>query len=126
MNSSIFEPKWDNENESIRIGEQNMKCKINRNAAKELKKMLAKEDGQGKMFRVFVSHMHGDHAHYELMLDTPKEHDEVVKTDKDINFILDTREEFLDGVWIQFFHVPKEEWVITNPSKGSHDHHHHH
>lgn len=103
-----------------------MKCKINRNAAKELKKMLEKEEAQGKVFRVYVSHMHGDHAHYELMLDTPTEYDEVVKTDKDIDIILDTREEFLDGVWVQFFYVPKEEWVITNPSKESHGHHHHH
>ena len=102
-----------------------MKCKINRNAAKELKKMLEKEEAEGKMFRVYVSHMHGDHAHYELMLDTPTEHDEVVKTDKDIDIILDTREEFLDGVWVQFFYVPQEEWVITNPSKDSHGHHHH-
>jgi Fe-S cluster assembly iron-binding protein IscA len=103
-----------------------MKCKINRNAAKELKKMLEKEEAEGKIYRVYVSHMHGDHAHYELMLDTPTEHDEVVKTDKDIDIILDTREEFLDGVWIQFFYVPQEEWVITNPSKESHGHHHHH
>jgi Fe-S cluster assembly iron-binding protein IscA len=102
-----------------------MKCKINRNAAKELKKMLEKEEAQGKMFRVYVSHKHGDHAHYELMLDTPTEHDEVVKTDKDIDIILDTREEFLDGVWVQFFYVPQEEWVITNPSKDGHGHHHH-
>ena len=102
-----------------------MKCKINRNAAKELKKMLEQEEAEGKMFRVYVSHMHGDHAHYELMLDTPTEHDEVVKTDKDIDIILDTREEFLDGVWVQFFYVPQEEWVITNPSKDSHGHHHH-
>ena len=102
-----------------------MKCKINRNAAKELKKMLEQEEAEGKMFRVYVSHMHGDHAHYELMLDTPTEHDEVVKTDKDIDIILDTREEFLDGVWVQFYYVPQEEWVITNPSKDSHGHHHH-
>jgi iron-sulfur cluster insertion protein len=103
-----------------------MKCKINRNAAKELKKMLEKEETQGKSFRVYVTHMHGDHAHYDLMLDTPTEHDEVVQTDKDIDIILDTRDEFLDGVWIQFFYVPKEEWVITNPSKENHEHHHHH
>lgn len=103
-----------------------MKCKINRNAAKELKKMLEGEEAQGKLFRVYVTQMHGDHAHYELMLDTPTEHDEVVKTDKDIDIVLDTREEMLDGVWIQFFYVPKEEWIISNPAKESHDHHHSH
>lgn len=102
-----------------------MKVKINRNAAKALKEMLEQEEAQGKMVRVYVSHMHGDHAHYDLMLDTPTEKDEVVKSDKEIDFILEKGNEYLDGVWIQFFHVPKEEWLITNPSKGSHDHHHH-
>jgi Fe-S cluster assembly iron-binding protein IscA len=106
------------------IGETNMKVKINRHAAKALKKMMEGEEAEGKLFRVYVTNMHGDHAHYDLMLDTPTEHDEVVKTDKDIDFILDTRDEFLDGVWIQMFHVPKEEWLITNPSKGGHHHHH--
>ena len=103
-----------------------MKCKINRNAAKELKKMLADENAEGKMIRVYIDHIHGDHAHYGLALDTPGEHDEIVKTDKEIDIILDTREEFLDGVWIQFFHVPKEEWIITNPSKEGPGSHHHH
>jgi Fe-S cluster assembly iron-binding protein IscA len=101
-----------------------MKCKINRNAAKELKKMLENEEAQGKMFRVVITNMHGDHAHYDLVLDTPTENDEVVKTDKDIDIILDKSEEYLDGVWIQYFHVPKPEWVITNPSKDDHGHHH--
>ncbi|MDN3015253.1 iron-sulfur cluster assembly accessory protein [Paenibacillus sp. BSR1-1] len=101
-----------------------MKVKINRIAAKALKKMMDVEEAEGKMFRVYVTSIHGDHAHYDLMLDTPTENDEVVKTDKDIDFILDKNDENLDGVWIQYFQVPKEEWVITNPSKGSHHHHH--
>src|SRR6476620_9531301 len=100
-----------------------MKCKINRNAAKVLNQMLSSDDAEGKMLRVVITHMHGDHAHYDLALDTPTEHDEVVKTDKDIDVLLDTREEFLDGVWIQYYYVPEEGFVITNPSKGSHHHH---
>ncbi|GAA0356745.1 iron-sulfur cluster assembly accessory protein [Bacillus horti] len=100
-----------------------MKCKINRNAAKVLNQMLSSEDAQGKTLRVVITHMHGDHAHYDLALDTPTEHDEVVKTDKDIDVLLDTREEFLDGVWIQYYYVPEEGFVITNPSKGNHHHH---
>lgn len=99
-----------------------MKCKINRNAAKVLKKMLEGEEAEGKMVRVYVTQLHGDHAHYGIKLDTPTEHDEIVKTDKDIDVLLDTRDEFLDGVWIQYFYVPKEEMVITNSSKGSHRH----
>ncbi|RDU35261.1 iron-sulfur cluster assembly accessory protein [Neobacillus piezotolerans] len=99
-----------------------MKVKINRNAAKVMKEML-KTAGDGQLFRVIITHMHGDHAHYDLVLDTPKEHDEVVKTDKDIDIILDSREEYLDGVWIQYFYVPREEFLITNPTKGGHHHH---
>lgn len=101
-----------------------MKCKINRMAAKALNEMIEINEGsEGKMIRVYVTHMHGDHAHYDLKFDTPNEFDEVVKTDKGIDILLDTRDEYLDGVWIQYFQVPKEEFVITNPSKS---HHHHH
>jgi iron-sulfur cluster insertion protein len=101
-----------------------MKCKINRNAAKVLKQMLTSKEAQGKMFRVVITEMHGSHAHYDLVLDTQTEHDEIVKTDKDIDILLDKRENFLDGVWIQYFYVPQEELIITNPSKGYPAHHH--
>ncbi|MDQ0269838.1 iron-sulfur cluster assembly accessory protein [Cytobacillus purgationiresistens] len=102
-----------------------MKCKINRNAAKVLHKMLDSQEAEGKMIRVFITHMHGDHAHYDLKLDTPTEHDEIVKTDKDINILLDKREEFLDGVWIKYFYVPQEGFEINNPAKDGNGHHHH-
>lgn len=101
-----------------------MKVKINRNAAKELKKMLESEAAEGKMIRVYVAEMHGDHAHYGIMYDDPNEHDTIVKTDKNIDILLDSREEFLDGIWIQYFYVGDEGFVITNPSKGWHNHHH--
>lgn len=97
-----------------------MKCKINRNAAKVLKKMLDSEEGQGKMIRVVVTHVHGDHAHYDIELDAPTENDEIVKTDKDIDIILEKDNEYLDGVWIQYFYVPQEEMFITNPTFGHH------
>lgn len=103
-----------------------MKCKINRNAAKVLNKMLSSEEAEGKMIRVYITYMHGDHAHYDLKLDTPTEHDEIVKTDKGIDILLDKREEFLDGVWIKYFYVPEEGFEITNPSKEPQGHHHHH
>lgn len=99
-----------------------MKCKLNRNAAKHFKKLLATEEAEGKMIRVFVTHQHGDHAHYDYMLDTPTENDEVVHTDKEIDIILEKNNPFLDGVWLQYFYVPREEMSITNPSFG---HHHH-
>ncbi|MFB6467095.1 iron-sulfur cluster assembly accessory protein [Cytobacillus sp. Hz8] len=100
-----------------------MKVKMNRNAAKVLAKMLESEAAKGKMIRVYVTEKHGDHAHYAIDFDTPNEHDEIVKTDKGIEVILDKRDPFLDGVWIQYFYVPQEEFVVTNPSMG---HHHHH
>ncbi|WP_141432753.1 iron-sulfur cluster assembly accessory protein [Bacillus sp. 03113] len=100
-----------------------MNCKINRNAAKVLKKMLESEEAQGKSIRVFVTHAHGNHAHYDLKFDSPTEFDEVVSTDKEIDVILDTREPFLDGVWIKYFYVPQEGFEITNPNFESHHHH---
>ncbi|KHD85062.1 heme biosynthesis protein HemY [Heyndrickxia ginsengihumi] len=103
-----------------------MNVKINRNAAKKLNSILSTPEAEGKMIRVYITHMHGDHAHYDIALDTPKEHDEIVKTDKDIDILVDAREEFLDGVWIQYFYVPQEEFVITNPAKDREHHHHHH
>jgi Fe-S cluster assembly iron-binding protein IscA len=102
-----------------------MKCTINRNAAKVLTEMLSKEEAQGKMVRVIITHMHGDHAHYDITLDTPTENDEIVKTNKGIDVLLDKNEEFLDGVWVKYFYVPQAGFEITNPSKESHGHHHH-
>ncbi len=71
-------------------------------------------------FRVYVTHMHGDHAHYGLKLDEANEHDEVVMTDKEIEVILQKDEPFLDGVKIDYLYLPEEGHVITNPSKGYH------
>ncbi|WP_102349132.1 heme biosynthesis protein HemY [Bacillus sp. Marseille-P3661] len=102
-----------------------MKCKINRNAEKKLTEMLNSPGGEGKKVRVFITYMHGDHAHYDVKLDTPTEHDEIVQTDKGIEVLLDKREEFLDGVWIKYFYVPQEGFEITNPSKEPQGHHHH-
>lgn len=99
-----------------------MKCKINRNAAKVLKKQLESEEGQGKMVRVYVTHQHGDHVHYGIKFDIPTEQDEIVKTDKDIDIVLERGNDWLDGIWIQYFYVPEEGFVITNPSKGGHHH----
>ncbi|MFY4777031.1 iron-sulfur cluster assembly accessory protein [Metabacillus sp. RGM 3146] len=99
-----------------------MNAKINRNATKVLNKMLSSEEGENKFVRVSVTHMHGDHAHYEIGLDTPSENDEIVETDKGIKVLLDKNQEFLDGVWIQYYYVPEEGFVITNPSKGGDQH----
>ncbi|KKO52819.1 heme biosynthesis protein HemY [Paenibacillus sp. DMB20] len=100
-----------------------MKCKITRNAAKVIKRELDKEENQGKKLRVVITHAHGDHAHYGLDLDTPGENDEIVSTDKDIDVILESGQELLDGVKIDYLYLPQEGFVITNPSKGNHGDH---
>jgi iron-sulfur cluster insertion protein len=101
-----------------------MQCKINKNAAKVIKKELESGEGKDKMVRVYVTEAHGDHVHYGITFDTPKENDEIVKTDKDIDVLLEAGNEWLDGVWIQYFYLPNEGFVITNPKKGNHHHHH--
>lgn len=100
-----------------------MKVKITRNAAKVLKKELAKEDSQGLMVRVQVAHRHGDHAHYALGLDTQGSNDVVVETDKDISVLLDANEPLLDGIIIDYLYLPQEGFMITNPSKGNYGDH---
>lgn len=96
-----------------------MKCKISRNAAKMIKLELDKPENEGKLLRVYVTHAHGDHAHYGMGIDTPTEKDVVVSTDKDIDVILEKDNEFLDGVRIDYFYVPEEGFAVTNPSKGN-------
>lgn len=95
-----------------------MHCKMNRNAARVFREWLKDEKAGGKMVRVYVTEIHGNHAHYGVMLDEPNEHDEIVHTEKGIDVLLDTREDFLDGVFIQFLYVPEEQFVISNSSKG--------
>lgn len=100
-----------------------MKCKITRNAAKVLHRELAKEENAGYKLRVYVTHAHGDHAHYGLQLDEQKEGDVLVQTDKDIDVLLAEGDEWLDGVKIDYLYLPEEGFVITNPTKGNHGDH---
>ncbi len=100
-----------------------MNCKITRNAAKKIKEIMEKEDTQGKTLRVYITHSHGDHAHYGIGVDEPGENDVIVKTDKDIDVLLDRNQELLDGVKIDYLYIPKEGFVITNPGKGNHGDH---
>jgi Fe-S cluster assembly iron-binding protein IscA len=100
-----------------------MKVKISRNAAKVLKEELEKEENKGLKVRVQVSHKHGDHAHYALGLDDPSPKDVVVMTDKGIEVLLDKDEPLLDGIRIDYFYLPQEGFMITNPSKGNYGDH---
>ena len=97
------------------------------------------------LYPLHPSHLQQYHSHYTAILNihmenkspdyneilirqavpnSPTEYDEIVKTDKDIDILLDKREEFLDGVWIKYFHVPEPGFELINPQKGSHGHHH--
>ncbi|MBP2001333.1 Fe-S cluster assembly iron-binding protein IscA [Paenibacillus shirakamiensis] len=102
-----------------------MSVKITRNAAKIIKLELEKEEHQGKglLLKVFITHAHGDHAHYGMDLAKPEEKDQIVSTDKEIDVIIDPNEPLLDGVKIDYLYFPEEGFVITNPSKGNHGDH---
>jgi Fe-S cluster assembly iron-binding protein IscA len=96
-----------------------MNVKISRSAAKVLQLELDKEENQGLSVRVQVTHKHGDHAHYGLGLDDRTDKDVVVTTDKGIDVLLDKDEPLLDGIRIDYFFIPEEGFMITNPSKGN-------
>jgi Fe-S cluster assembly iron-binding protein IscA len=100
-----------------------MQCKITRNAAKVILKELEQEEHKELKVRVYVTHAHGDHAHYGLSLDKPTDADEVVQTDKEIEIIMERGNSLLDGVKIDYIYTPQEGFVITNPSKGNHGDH---
>ncbi|RRJ64746.1 iron-sulfur cluster assembly accessory protein [Paenibacillus oralis] len=100
-----------------------MNVKITRNAAKVIKKELEKEENQGLVLKVFITHSHGDHAHYGLDLVKQDEKGQIVKTDKEIDVLVEGTDPLLDGVKIDYLYFPEEGFVITNPSKGNHGDH---
>lgn len=100
-----------------------MNCKITRNAAKIILKELEQEEDKELKVRIYVTHKHGDHAHYAMDLDKAKETDTVVATDKGIEVLLDKNEPLLDGIRIDYLYMPQEGFVITNPFKGNHGDH---
>lgn len=103
--------------------ERDMNCKITRNAAKVLQRELDNQENKDLKVRIFITHSHGDHAHYGLDLTLATEMDEVVTTDKGIDVVLSKDVELLDGVKIDYLYLPEEGFVITNPSKGNHGDH---
>ncbi|WP_232700055.1 HesB/IscA family protein [Brevibacillus daliensis] len=100
-----------------------MKVKITRNAAKKINEVLAQEEDKELKLRVYVTHKHGSHAHYGMTLDKATDKDVVISTDKDIDVLLQTDEELLDGVVVDYLYIPEEGFVITNPNKGNHGDH---
>lgn len=100
-----------------------MSIKITRNAAKVIKKELDKEENKGLVLKLFITHAHGDHAHYGMDLVKATDKDHVVSTDKEIDVIYDPTQDLLEGVKIDYLYFPEEGFVITNPSKGNHGDH---
>lgn len=100
-----------------------MNCKISKNAAKMLQVELDKPENEGKLLRIYITHSHGDHAHYGMSIDEPSDKDVVVSTDKGIDVILEKDNELLDGVRVDYFYVPEEGFAVTNPTKGNHGDH---
>ncbi|GJM73820.1 hypothetical protein HMSSN036_60360 [Paenibacillus macerans] len=84
---------------------------------------MEKEENQGLVLKVFITHSHGDHAHYGLDLVKPDEKGQIVKTDKEIDVLVEGTDPLLDGVKIDYLYFPEEGFVITNPSKGNHGDH---
>nr|WP_206768106.1 iron-sulfur cluster assembly accessory protein [Brevibacillus formosus] len=81
--------------------------------------IIEQEEDKELKLRVYITHAHGDHAHYGLALDKPTEEDLVISTDKEIDVIVKKDEPLLDGVIIDYLFLPQEGFVITNPSKGN-------
>ncbi|MFF0826042.1 HesB/IscA family protein [Brevibacillus sp. NPDC003359] len=96
-----------------------MKLKITRNAAKQLAPIIEQEEDKELKLRVYITHSHGDHAHYGLALDKPTDEDVVISTDKEIDVIVKKDDPLLDGIIIDYLFLPQEGFVITNPSKGN-------
>jgi Fe-S cluster assembly iron-binding protein IscA len=94
-----------------------MNVKITRNAAKKMKEILEQEADKELKFRVYVTEIHGDHAHYELTLDKPGENDVVISTDKGVDIIVEKDEPLLDGVKINYVYIPEEQWDIYHPKQ---------
>ncbi len=71
-----------------------MDCKISDSAAMKMKEILSEEEDKQLKFRLFVAHAHGDHAHYGLGLDYPKETDELVTADNGVEVLLEKGQDF--------------------------------
>jgi Fe-S cluster assembly iron-binding protein IscA len=84
---------------------------------------LDQEEDKELKLRAYITHAHGDHAHYGLALDKPTDEDTVVSTDKEIDVIVKKDEPLLDGLVIDYLYTPQEGYVLTNPSKGNHGDH---
>ncbi|WP_134701798.1 iron-sulfur cluster assembly accessory protein [Ammoniphilus sp. YIM 78166] len=98
-----------------------MKCSLTETAAAKVKEIISGVEDPSLRLRVFVSHAHGDHAHYGLGIDKPSEKDEVVEA-SGIEVLLEKGNDFLDGVVIDYL-PDQDAWSVINPAKGNHGDH---
>jgi len=96
-----------------------MECTIRAEAATKLREILQNETDKNLKLRVFVAHAHGDHAHYGLGLDEPKDTDELVQTATGVEVLLEKGQAFLDGIEIDY-DPASDEWSIAHPEMGHH------
>ncbi|WAH38646.1 iron-sulfur cluster assembly accessory protein [Alicyclobacillus dauci] len=97
-----------------------MNFKITQSASDQVKLMLAQETDKSLRLRVFVTHAHGDHAHYGFGFDQPTEGDEVVKTDTGLEVILQKNNDFLNNLELDY-DLQTGDWTV---SQSGHKHHH--
>jgi iron-sulfur cluster insertion protein len=96
---------------------------FNKLAIRKMQEVLNGPNAEGQMVRLMVDHVHGDHAHYGIILSTKTAHDEVVDVGG-LEVLLDRRQlEWLDGTEVKYLLYPQEGWKITNPSKNNHGNH---
>ncbi|MFD1674613.1 HesB/IscA family protein [Alicyclobacillus fodiniaquatilis] len=99
-----------------------MQCKITPSAKKQILSILREQTDKNLKLRVYVTHAHGDHAHYGMSLDYQKPDDLINATTPGIEVLLESNHEFLNGIVIDY-DATQDGFSITNPQKG---HHHHH
>ncbi|MCX7572219.1 iron-sulfur cluster assembly accessory protein [Tumebacillus sp. DT12] len=99
------------------------KIEMNSLAAKKIREAMEQQENKELKLRVSVDHMHGDHAHYGMNLDTQKPEDEVVTVQGLEVLVGPEHKEMLDGLSIKFLLYPQEGFKITNPAKNNHGDH---
>jgi Fe-S cluster assembly iron-binding protein IscA len=96
---------------------------MNSLAAKKIREALEKENQPNLQCRVYVDHVHGDHAHYGLAFDTKKADDEIVTVQGLDLLVGPDNKDMVDGLSIKFLLYPTEGFKITNPTKNNHGDH---
>jgi Fe-S cluster assembly iron-binding protein IscA len=99
-----------------------MQCKVTPSAKKQILGILKEQEDKNLKLRVYVTDVHGDHAHYGIGLDYPKPTDIINASTPGLEILLEKNNEFLNGIVLDY-DAAQGSFFITNPSKG---HHHHH